>query len=150
MLDKCHGNSAIALWACNPCQQTEIRVRSASSNPNLPIFLPSSLPTCLPTCPPPPAHTHLNSRRRLLIFEYNFRVQLSARKTLGFPLATLAGSQKKQRRFREGTKRTFTNITIAGTSNGVPLDFTSKEGRLRWRRSLQCCPRPLLRLVKWF
>ena len=55
------------------------------------------------------------------------------------------GDTQKQRRFREGTKRTFTNITTAGTSNGVPLDFTSKEGRLHWRRSLQCCPRPLLR-----
>ena len=74
---------------------------------------------------------------RLLIFEYNFRVQLSST-TFGSHYTRIHSSylnreSRKQRRFREGTKRT--------------LDFTSKEGRLRWRRSLQCCPRPL-QLVK--
>ena len=72
-------------------------------------------------------HTHLNSRWRVLIFrvqlmsfEYNW--QVSSTMSFGsqytwLPCSYFNRDTQKQRRFREGTKRTFTNITIAGTSS---------------------------------
>ena len=71
--------------------------------------------------------THLNSRWRVLIFrvqlmsfEYNW--QVSSTMSFGsqytwLPCSYFNRDTQKQRRFREGTKRTFTNITIAGTSS---------------------------------